>query len=90
MINSRQEIQQYSDANELINFKNERGLESYMCLLEDMRNIITHLNESAIQYGTVTPDNNIKSNNSQLYFNTSTSTMYTNPEIGALTGWVAI
>lgn len=104
MINSRQAIQEYSDAQEAIKFSNDRGLESYMCLLEDMRSVITSLNEvieaqqtlidyqaaSSVQFGEVAPDTNITSNNSQLYFNTLTSTMYTNPNKGVVTGWVAI
>ena len=90
MISSRQLIQQYSDAAEEIKFKSERGLESYMCLLEDVRNLITHINESSIQYGLVSPEGVTASNNSQLYFDTATSTLYTNPTIGAITGWVAI
>ena len=90
MINSRQEIHQYSDAQQAISFNNDIGLESYMVILEDLRNIIAHLNESAIQFGVVAPESTVAANNSQLYFDTNTSTMYTNPTIGAVTGWVAI
>lgn len=89
-LNSRQEIQEYQDGNESISFKNGRGLESYMCALEDIRNLLEHINNSSIQYGTVAPESVITSNNSQLYFDTATSTLYTNPTISALTGWVAI
>ena len=90
MINSRQEILSYQDASEAINFKSERGLESYMALLEDMRNTIETLNNSSIKFGIIAPENEVTSNNSQLYFDTVTSTMYTNPNIGLNTGWVAI
>lgn len=90
MINSRQAINEYSDAQDSIKFNSDRGLESYMCLVEDMRNIIEHLNNSNVQTGIIAPENEITSNNSQFYFDTSTSTMYTNPDIGVNTGWIAL
>jgi hypothetical protein len=90
MINSsRQAIIQYAEVQEYLGI-GHKGTESYLALLDDMRNVIEHLNNSAIQFGTVTPESNVKSNNSQLYFDTTTSTMYTNPAIDSLTGWVAV
>lgn len=90
MINSRQEITQYSDAREQVGFKSDRGEESYMVILEDIRNIITHIQQSSIQHGDGSPENTIESNNSQLYVDTTNQILFFNPVIGADTGWTAI
>ncbi len=64
-------------------------------LVNDYTSVLSSLRTlaAAIEYmqvGSGSPESSVTANASRQYFDTTTGTLYCNPVVGALTGWVAV
>jgi hypothetical protein len=73
----------FLDQNELLNL----GLS---LATVQVLNELTKLSNYTVQNYAGNPENNVTSNESRLCVNTTANQLYFNPDIGAITGWVAV
>lgn len=98
---SRQVLRNFQEIGQALPNAKEQFIEDYDAVKEDLNNaqqsiqsLIDALAEFAPLSGPETPEGNVTSNSSQVYFDTTNSptnvTMYFNGTIGSDTGWVQV
>ena len=96
IIESRQVIFDYQDANNSISFKNENGVEDYMALKADVATLINLINngEYEPQFGVGSPEGVVTSNSNRTYYDTTLAPasviMYVNQTVGVNTDWIGV
>lgn len=97
-IESRQTVLEYSEVPATYGIDNDYGIEDLMALKEDVRSLISLVNDSnstfTPQFGTGSPEGVVTSNFNRTYYDTTLSpvsvTLYVNQNIGVSTGWVIV
>ena len=98
---TRQVLRSFTEIAQALPSAKEQFIEDYDAVKEDLtiaqqsiQSLIDSLAEFAPLSGAQTPEGNVTSNSSQLYFDTTNSptnvTMYFNDTIGLNTGWVQV
>ena len=96
IIESRQTIFDYQDANNSISFKNENGVEDYMALKADVATLINLINngEYEPQFGVGSLEGVVISNTNRTYYDTTLAPasviMYVNQTVGVNTDWIGV
>lgn len=95
VVNNTTQQSLFDSASIKVNFPSisESGADDYLAKGADIIKAFNALNElsNAIApiFSTGSPEGVVKSNYSQLYIDTASNTWYSNPNLGANTGWVA-
>lgn len=98
---TRQSLTSYHDIGLNLKGASERFIDDYMALKEDLgsaqatiESLIEAIDNTKPLFGAQTPEGNVTSNASQVYFDTTNSptnvTMYFNENEGVNTGWVVV
>lgn len=93
MIQTRQFIIEYNEANQTYRFKSEQATEDFMSLKADVFAVIELLNAESSQFtpqfDSGSPENVVTANYNRTYYDTSgvNAVQYINETVGASTGW---